>query len=179
LRVVFVRDQTCLDYWARRHSEAPIIHTENFGDTSIMESPDIKKLAVLGAGKSAADVGYRGVKEGKEVHWIIQKYGAGAPFFASGKGKGPFRNAFEAAHTRIVASLGPSIFNRGTIWTNFLQHNWIGRWLIAKLLGAQDQNIRNEADYRGRDNTKGFAQLEYETAWVPSPIDRQCETHFY
>lgn len=147
----------------------PIVHTEGFGDTNIMENRNVKKLIVLGAGKSAADVVYKGVKEGKEVHWLIRKTGTGAPFFASGRGKGPFKNAFEAAHTRIVASLGPSIFNRVTMWTNFLQHNWIGQWLVGKLLAGQDQNFRTEADYHGRDSSKGFDQLEYDTAYVLTP----------
>ncbi|KAF2182385.1 putative dimethylaniline monooxygenase [Zopfia rhizophila CBS 207.26] len=149
----------------------PIVHTEGFGDTKIMETPDIKKLVVLGAGKSAADVVYTGVKNGKEVHWVIRTTGTGPSFFASGRGKGPFKNAFEAAHTRIVASLGPSIFNSENGWTNFLQHNRIGRSLVEKVLAKQDQDIRNEADYHGRDKTKGFDQLEYETAffWQNGP----------
>ncbi|CAO2651136.1 Nn.00g094330.m01.CDS01 [Neocucurbitaria sp. VM-36] len=149
----------------------PIVHTEGFGNTTIMEDPEIKIMVVLGGGKSAADVVYKGVKEGKEVHWIIRKTGTGAPFFASGRGKGPFKNAFEAAHTRLVATLGPSIFNGETMWTNFVQHNWLGRSLIGKLLGGQDQSIRNEANYHGRDNSKGFDQLEYDTAffWQNGP----------
>lgn len=142
----------------------PIVHTEGFGDAQIMGTSEIKKLVVLGGGKSAADVVYEGVKNGKEVHWVIRTTGTGPSFFASGKGRGPFRNAFEAAHTHIVASLGPSIFNRENGWTNFLHHNWIGRLLLEKVLAKQDQDIRNEADYHGRDRTKGFDQLEYETA---------------
>jgi dimethylaniline monooxygenase (N-oxide forming) len=144
----------------------PIVHTEGYGDTKITTDPDIKTLVVLGAGKSAADVAYEGAKNGKEVHWIIRTTGTGPSFFASGRGKGPFKNAFEAAHTRFVASLGPSLFNGETAWTNFLQHTRIGRWLVAKLMAAQDQAIRNEADYTGRDKTKGFDQLEYETPFV-------------
>ena len=106
---------------------------------------------------------YEGVKAGKELHWAIKKTGRGPPCFASAKGRGPFKNVFEVANTRIVASLGPSIFNPENVWTKFLQRNWLGRWLIAKLLAKQDQGFRNEADYHGRDKSKGFDQLEYET----------------
>ncbi|OAG06210.1 flavin-binding monooxygenase-like protein-like protein [Paraphaeosphaeria sporulosa] len=148
-----------------------IVHTEDFGETNIMAAPNITKLVVLGAGKSAADVVYEGAKSGKEVHWVIKTTGTGPSFFASGKGKGPFKNAFEAAHTRFVATLGPSIFNRVNIWTKFVQRNWLGRWLVGKLLAQQDQAIRMEADYQGRDNAKGFDQLEYETPffWQNGP----------
>ncbi|PVH98330.1 flavin-binding monooxygenase-like protein-like protein [Periconia macrospinosa] len=149
----------------------PIVHTEAFGDSKIMESPSITRLLVLGAGKSAADVVYEGVKNGKEVHWVIRKSGTGPSFFSSGRGKGPFKNAFEAAHTRVVASIGPSIFNKENGWTNFLQHNRIGRKLVETMLATQDQEIRNEADYHGRDKSKGFDQLEYETPffWQNGP----------
>lgn len=143
-----------------------IVHTEGFGKSKIMENIDITHLVVLGAGKSAADVAYEGAKSGKEVHWVIRTTGTGPSFFASGKGKGPFKNAFEAAHTRIVAYLGPSIFNPENFWTNFLQHYQLGQWLVGKLLENQDQAIRNEANYKGREDSKGFDQLEYETAFV-------------
>lgn len=142
----------------------PIVHTEDFGESQIMKDPGITKLLVVGAGKSAADVVYEGVKNGKEVHWVIRSTGTGPAVFASGKGKGPYKNAFEAAHTRAVASLGPSIFNSDNPWTRFLQHNRSGQWLLSKMLAKQDQAIRHEADYYGRDSTKGFPQLEYETA---------------
>ncbi|KAL1603430.1 hypothetical protein SLS60_005017 [Paraconiothyrium brasiliense] len=129
------------------------------------------KLMVLGAGKSAADVVYEGVKNGKEVHWVIRTTGTGPSFFASARGKGPFKNAFEAAHTRVIASLGPSIFNSENRWTNFLQHSQLGRFLVEQVLAKQDQAIRNEADYHGRDKTKGFDQLEYDTPffWQNGP----------
>jgi hypothetical protein len=146
--------------------KGPIVHTEGFGESQIMENVDITHLVVLGAGKSAADVVYEGAKNGKEVHWVISTTGTGPSFFASGKGKGPFKNAFEAAHTRIVASLGPSIFNPDNFWTSFLQYYQLGQWLVGKVLENQDQAIRNEANYKGRENSKGFDQLEYDTAFV-------------
>lgn len=100
---------------------APLVHTEGFGNSNIMHAPSTRKLVVIGGGKSAADAVYEGVKNGKEVHWVIRKSGTGPAFFASGGGKGPFKNAFEVAHTRLVASLSPSIFSKATMWTNFLQ----------------------------------------------------------
>lgn len=143
-----------------------IVHTEGFGETKIMEDSKITKIVVLGAGKSAADVVYDAVKHAKEVHWVIRTTDTGPSFFASGKARGPYKNAFEAAHTRTVASLGPSIFNGANLWTRFLQQTRLGRWIVGKLLAKQDQNIRNEANYHGRDSTKGFDQLEYQTPYV-------------
>lgn len=143
-----------------------IVHAEAFGESNIMEDPNITRLLVIGAGKSSADVVYEGAKRGKEAHWVIRTTGTGPPFFASGKGKGPFRNAFEAAHTRIVASLSPSIFNADNGWTRFLQSSRLGRWLVERILTRQDQAIRDEANYHGRDRSKGFDKLGYETASV-------------
>lgn len=159
----------------KENFEGPIIHTEKLGNSRIAANSDITKLVVLGAGKSAADVVYDGIKHGKEVHWIIRQTGTGPGFFASGRGKGPFKNSFEAAHTRVVASLGPSIFNSENIWTGFLHHTLIGRWLVNRLLTKQDQAIRNEANYQGRDKTKGFNQLEYEATSV-CHLSQACET---
>jgi dimethylaniline monooxygenase (N-oxide forming) len=93
-----------------------IVHTEGFGDTKIMDTPDIKNLVALGAGNPAADIVYEGLEKGKTVHWVIRT------LTGTGRGKGPFKNAFEAAHTRIVSSLGPSIFNPRNCWTKLLQN---------------------------------------------------------
>ena len=42
--------------------EAPIIHSTNFGQSNILATPDIRHVAVLGAGKSSADMIYACLK---------------------------------------------------------------------------------------------------------------------
>ncbi|KAH3943787.1 hypothetical protein HBH98_075890 [Parastagonospora nodorum] len=147
-----------------------IVHTEGFGDSKMMENSEIKRLVVILAGKSAANVVYMGAKSGKVVHWVNRANGREHAFFASGRGKGPSENA---AHTRIVASIGQSIFDSENGWTNFLQQSWVGRWLVRKLPSNQDRNVREEANYHGLNTPKSFDRLEYETAffWQNSPGD--------
>lgn len=77
------------------HFDAPIIHQETFGQSSIMSSPNLQRVTVVGAGKSSADMVYACVKAGKTVSWIISASGTGPAFFLSPKGKGPYKNAFE------------------------------------------------------------------------------------
>jgi dimethylaniline monooxygenase (N-oxide forming) len=142
----------------------PIIHSKDFGsrEKEILQSESIKKIIIVGGGKSSADMLYEAVKAGKEVSWIIRVTGAGAPFFASGKGRGPYKNAFEAASTRAVASINPSIFNSKNWWTNFLHNTTIGTSLLKRLIAKLDSDMRSEANYKGRDSDKGFERLEYD-----------------
>jgi dimethylaniline monooxygenase (N-oxide forming) len=53
----------------------PILHQKHYGQFLSEQSSDHRKVAVLGAGKSAADVVYGLVRAGNEVHWIIRKSG--------------------------------------------------------------------------------------------------------
>lgn len=142
----------------------PVIHSEAFGinEDEILKSDSLKHITILGGGKSSADMVYAAAKAGKEVSWVIRTTGAGAPFFSPGKGKGPYNSAFEAASTRMVASISPSIFNDKNWWTNFLQRTSTGNWLLKKFIAKVDGDIRSEANYRGRESEKGFEKLEYD-----------------
>jgi dimethylaniline monooxygenase (N-oxide forming) len=143
--------------------EGSIIHSENFGESNIISSEAVNDVAVIGAGKSAADMVYEAVKAGKTVSWIIRKTGTGPGFFAPIDMKTPYRNGLEAAQTRVMSSLQPSILNPETLWSWFLHSTVLGaaivKWLFAKL----DAVVRKSADYRGRKNTHGFEKLEYNT----------------
>jgi cation diffusion facilitator CzcD-associated flavoprotein CzcO len=131
--------------------DGPIIHSVDFGSSSleILSRSDIHHVTILGGGKSAADMVYEVVKSGKTVSWVIRAHGTGAPFLVSGKGKGPFRNAFEAASTRFVSSLNPSIFIQSNVWTNFVHRSSVGVSLLQRMLASVDAEIRRVADYQG------------------------------
>ncbi|KAF2690950.1 flavin-binding monooxygenase-like protein-like protein [Lentithecium fluviatile CBS 122367] len=142
----------------------PIIHSRDFGahEQDILKSESIKKIAIVGGGKSSADMLYEAVKAGKEVSWIIRTTGDGAAFFALGKGKGPYKNAFELASTRAVASMSPSILNNKNWWTHFLHSTSIGTSLLKRMITKMDSELRDEANYKGRPSDKGFEKLEYD-----------------
>ncbi|ORY17620.1 hypothetical protein BCR34DRAFT_621800 [Clohesyomyces aquaticus] len=141
----------------------PILHSVDFGASDILQCNSSKQIIVIGAGKSSADMVYEAVKTGNEVSWIIRSNGTGAAFFPEDKGRGPYKNAFEAASTRFLALLNPSIYNEQNIWNKFLQNTYLGNWFLRCLITATDNGIRKVADYKGRKSSKGFEKLEYDT----------------
>ena len=141
------------------HFEAPIIHHESYGQSSVLSSDKSQNVVVLGGGKSAADMVYASVKAGKSVSWIIRASGTGPAFFVSPKGKGPFKNAFEIGSTGIVSTLSPSILNPDTWWTRFLHTNY-GQKIVNAIWGGADKETRANADFDGRhDALRGFENL--------------------
>lgn len=71
--------------------QAPIVHQESFGRSSVLTSPQLQNVAVIGAGKSAADTVYACVKGGKAVSWIIRASGTGSGFLMPPKEKVPIK----------------------------------------------------------------------------------------
>ena len=151
------------DLQGKKSFEGTIVHSENFGESNIISSETAKHVAVIGAGKSAADMVYEAVKAGKTVSWIIRKTGTGPGFFAPIDMKTPYRNGLEAAQTRVMSSLQPSILNPDTLWGWFLHSTVFGAAIIKWLFSRLDAVVRKRADYRGRKSTQGFEKLEYNT----------------
>ena len=144
--------------------DGPIIHQEAFGSSSILKSPDIKTICVLGGGKSSADMIYAAVTAGKKVTWVLKASDTTGPgFLFSPKGKGPYKNAFEIGMTRAAATFGPSVLNGETRWTRFLHGSKIGVRLMGSFWAAIDKDTRKEADYERRENVGGFEKLNPHT----------------
>jgi dimethylaniline monooxygenase (N-oxide forming) len=140
-----------------------VLHSEKFGESTIIPDDKIQHIAVIGAGKSAADIVYEAVKAGKTVSWIIRRTGTGPGFFAPLDLKSPYRNAVEAAMTRIMSSLQPSLLNKDNWWSWFLHSTKVGVSVVNKIFSILDTAVRERADYKGRKSTKGFEKLEYDT----------------
>ena len=145
-----------------------VIHSEGFGQSAVLTSPDIQNVVVVGGGKSAADMVYACAKRGKSVSWIIRKSGTGPAAFIDIKGRGSgllaYKNAAEIGCTRMMTSLGPSAFTEPTWKSAFLHRNKIGRAIGEKVWQNADRDIRKEANYHGRDESrKGFENLETDT----------------
>jgi dimethylaniline monooxygenase (N-oxide forming) len=146
---------------------APMIHSTNFGSSNILATPDLKHVAVLGAGKSAADMLYACLKSlppSAQIHWIIREDGTGPGFFAPTDVKTPYRNAVEAAHTMAMSLLQPYIFHKDGWWVWFLHRTWIGIWLVTWLFSQIDIEAKRRAGYTTREGScrdRGFHKLEY------------------
>ncbi|KAF2016942.1 flavin-binding monooxygenase-like protein-like protein [Aaosphaeria arxii CBS 175.79] len=146
--------------------QGKIIHSIDFGQSDVIKDKSIKHIAVIGAGKSAADMVYEAVKAGKTVSWIIRKTGngsLGAAAFAPIDLPTPYRNGVEASQARIMASLQPSyLISEGSWWSYFLHSTRIGTMLVSKVFSLLDKAVRDYAGYKERRSDKGFEKLEYD-----------------
>jgi len=145
----------------KEHFEASIIHQGDFGQSSVLSSPDIKHVTVFGGSKSSADMVYASVKAGKSVSWIIRVPGTGPGFFLAAKGIGPYRNAYAIGSTRIASTLSPNFFNH-TWWTRFLHTTSWGVKLATGFWKGVTDDINKVADFE-RPGTKGFEKLKPHT----------------
>ncbi|KAI4205456.1 MAG: hypothetical protein LQ350_000499 [Teloschistes chrysophthalmus] len=145
----------------------PIIHQKDFGKTSdeIFDSTFLCNIAVLGGGKSAADMVYTAVKAGKKVAWIIRQDGEGPAAFSAAAGKGPYKNGPEIAATRMMSALSPSCFSEPS-WLSSLVHGTArGRRILAQIWLGADEACRKAADFEKREGARsGFAGLQSSTA---------------
>lgn len=140
-----------------------ILHSFDFGKSNIIQDNSIEHIAVLGAGKSSADMIYEAVKAGKSVSWIIRKTGPGAGFFAPIDMSTPYKNPGEAAQTRVMSSLQPCLLNKDSLWTWFLHRTSIGIWLVTWLFSLLDAEIRKRANFKSRGSKKSFEKLDFDT----------------
>lgn len=143
-----------------------IIHSIDFGQSGVIQGQSIHHVAVIGAGKSAADMVYEAVKAGKTVSWIIRNTGngsLGAAAFAPIDLPTPYRNGVEASQARIMASLQPCYLIPDRSWWTWLLHSTaLGSKLVTKIFSALDSTVRKYAGYRERKSDKGFEKLEYD-----------------
>jgi dimethylaniline monooxygenase (N-oxide forming) len=141
--------------------DGPIIHQESFGSSAVLESSKIKRITVLGGGKSSADMVYSAVKAGKEVSWVLKGTATTGPgFFLSPQGKGPYKNTFEIALTRVASTFTPSIYNPENLWSRFLHSSSYGIKLMRWFWNAVNKETLSDANYDGRDSIKGFSLLK-------------------
>jgi cation diffusion facilitator CzcD-associated flavoprotein CzcO len=142
-----------------------IIHSIDFGQSNVLKDEAIQHVAVLGAGKSAADMVYEAVKAGKTVSWIIRRSdeGLGPAAFAPIDLPTPYKNGIEASQARIMASLQPCFLipNRSW-WTWFLHSTRVGEKLVGSVFNFLDTTVRKYAGYKERKSDKGFENLEYD-----------------
>jgi dimethylaniline monooxygenase (N-oxide forming) len=142
-----------------------ILHQKFFGQSSFLNNPQVANVAVLGGGKSAADIVYASAKAGKHVSWIIREGGGGPAAHTQAAGLGPYENSIEMFGTRVLSSLSPSIFGSQTIWTRILHRTRVGRKIVDWVWKKSDKQNRSIAGYQTRRGAgKGFEELEPDTS---------------
>lgn len=144
--------------------QGKLLHHKDFAQLGDLKDVQGRRLAVLGGGKSAADVAYAAAKAGKVVSWIIREEGGGPAAFLSAKGRGPYANSNESFYTRFVASFLPNPFSKESYLSRFLHGTRLGSWIVRGLWDAIDKDHRRKVNYR-REEGKGnnFDKLEPDT----------------
>ncbi|EDO01898.1 hypothetical protein SS1G_04373 [Sclerotinia sclerotiorum 1980 UF-70] len=88
-------------------------HHKEFGKFSkhpLPRASGVLYFAVLGGGKSAADMVYESIKKGHNVKWIIRRTGEGPALLFPASGHGRYKNSVESSATRMKALFSPSPF---------------------------------------------------------------------
>ena len=136
----------------QKEFESPICHHKCFGEMSksLLDTPDCKNVAVLGAGKSATDMVYQSVKKGKDVSWIIRKDGEGPALFFTAPGGGRYENSTEKGATRLNAFFSPSSFMPKLCLARLIHGTSMGRDYLSRKSQAGDQSCRDAAAYQDR-----------------------------
>ncbi|KAL9001316.1 MAG: hypothetical protein Q9169_000207 [Polycauliona sp. 2 TL-2023] len=142
---------------------SPIIHQKDFGQSTVLSTPGLERIAVLGGAKSAADLVYDCVQAGKKVTWIIRKTGTGPGLFVSTESKISPRTIYALGTIRFMTTLSPSLFNVDSLWNRFLQRTRVGRKQVMKFWDATDKTVSEAPNFedRGPEARKnGFQNLK-------------------
>ncbi|KAF2681483.1 hypothetical protein K458DRAFT_420649 [Lentithecium fluviatile CBS 122367] len=121
-----------------------IFHQGDYGRFAVQSQTTPKKVAIIGAGKSAADIVYNQMKAGNEVHWIIRQSGQGPGVFTSpaDNAKGPFLNDPELTATRLFGTLSPGCFTERNWWTKLLHGSAVGSKIIDGFFGSAEEKVQ-------------------------------------
>ncbi|KAL8888712.1 MAG: hypothetical protein Q9215_003896 [Flavoplaca cf. flavocitrina] len=141
----------------------PILHQIDFGQSTVLPRPDIERITVLGAAKSAADLVYDCVQAGKKVTWIVRKTGTGPGFFVSPDPRVSPGTIYALSTIRFMTTLSPSLFNPDSWWNRFLQRTRMGRKRMEKIWESIDKSIVEAPNFndRGAEARKhGFQHLK-------------------
>lgn len=146
--------------------QGQIVHIKNFGRSDVLSGTP-KRIAVIGGGKSAADMAYAAVKAGHDVSWIVRDSGHGPGLFAVCKPIAGYANPTDVAATRAAATMSPSFFNKPTWWTSFVHGTWLGKQLLMAMFGAVEKQTWEAAGFTTRTNTRGgFEKMQPQARYV-------------
>lgn len=147
-------------------------HQKAFGELSQQPLPwasGVLFFAVLGGGKSAADMVYELVKKGQNVKWIIRASGEGPALLFPAPGHGRYKNSVESSATRLKALFSPSPFMPNNWWSSMIRillyGTRIGINYMVRRIRNVDQYCRNIAGYDSRPGSlSGFKFLDFSSS---------------
>lgn len=145
--------------------QGPIIHTINLAQSKVLQQENVRQVAIIGGGKSAADHAYQAVKAGKEVHWIIRKSGKGPGAFTPVSisiGRSIWQNVVELANSRFLNAtfFAPSLASWGW-WQTIMFSTRLGQWFYGKIEKSVIQQANDAAQYDSRPGSKAsFSKLQ-------------------
>jgi hypothetical protein len=153
-----------------------IAHQKDFGQlakTALASNSPYMEIAVLGGGKSAADMVYDSVKAGKKVSWIIRRTGEGPAAFSAAAGRGQYKSGAEMAATRFFPGLSPSCFAPKSWWTRAIHKSSLGQDITTKIWKGADKACIDLANFEAREGAlPGFENLRPSTDifWCTGPF---------
>ncbi|EME41251.1 hypothetical protein DOTSEDRAFT_135784, partial [Dothistroma septosporum NZE10] len=138
------------------------IHIKDYGKhASKLMSSSPKSIAVLGAGKSAADLAFTAAQSGHIVSWIVRKSGHGPGLFAVPQKLGPYQNPTDVMLSRLGGTLSPSHLQPYTWWMWFLHTTWLGQMLLMLIFRIAGENSWKHARWNSMENArKGYHLLK-------------------
>ncbi|TGO63002.1 hypothetical protein BCON_0016g00950 [Botryotinia convoluta] len=147
-------------------------HHKAFGELSQQPLPwasGVLFFAVLGGGKSAADMVYELVKKGQNVKWIIRASGEGPALLFPAPGHGRYKNSVESSATRLKALFSPSPFMPNTWWFSMIRTllygTRIGINYMLQSIKNVDQYCRSIAGYGSRPGSlEGYKLLDFNSS---------------
>jgi len=133
----------------------PVIHSLHLAaKTSLLASPEIKNVVVLGGAKSSFDAIQLLQSLGKSVTWIIRTNGQGPALLATPDAPWPLSNSHEIISTRLIAKMSPCIFEPLDAWTRFFHSNRLGIKLVDMMYAGINWMWRTAAGYNRSENMK-------------------------
>lgn len=141
------------------------LHHKDFGQSNILERPEVRSIAVIGGAKSAADVAYAAAKAGKAVRWIIRKSGTGPSWFVPVYGVGGMATcSSHALWIRLMTPLLASTFAKPGPVSRFLYSSSLGQAIFWRFWAFVAFVLSYMTDYERKDGrANGFHNLQPET----------------
>ena len=130
----------------------PVIHSAQIGTSmSDFKLPSVQRVVVLGAAKSAYDIVFLMLKQGKKVDWVVRADGTGPLPIMPPRLFG-FLNTVDVMSTRAFALLSPAIQQTEGLGYYVLQRSWAGRQFTKLVWRMVTYLAEHHAEYSRNDN---------------------------
>ncbi|KAK5137622.1 hypothetical protein LTR08_007917 [Meristemomyces frigidus] len=177
---------------------APMVNTARMANegAEVLKDPDVKRVTIIGSGKSAYDAVYTYASAGKQVDWVIRKDGHGPTWISvTHVVLGPLGKFWVEwlVTRRIIAWMSPCLWgdvDGSGWWRYFLHRTWLGRKISDafwwKLTGdtLEQSGFNNDPKLRALhpdssmfEMATSFAILNYPTDILDFVRNGQAKVH--